>query len=335
MDDAGGILGDPVVAWRAVVLYGLNTATYKVALAACLRDFAQAGQARVPLDDLAAAFFDLYADRLASGQPQLATPGRLTEMERIVAAHRLGRIDRGEAIARVGERAFGDVLPRFHTVFDRPLPVPFYEALPDGGIVLTDAAFRAAESPEAAALGEKFGARWDLLEAAFALRREDGELANDVRAIYLARGYERTPVTRLRPVLHAYQEGRCFYCGEPIPAGTGDVDHVLPRQVLMHDEPWNLVLAHSACNPQKLDRVPGLRFVEQLVSRNEHLIASNHPLRGRVLVDLGRTPRQRREATLRAYHDAKTVVRWEWDGLPGFEPATSAFYKAIVREVTR
>ncbi len=334
MDGTGNILHDPVVAWREIVLYGQNTATYKIALGRCLERFARDGKDWVRLPELAEAFFDLYVERLQAGKPQLLTPGRLTVMERIVASFKHGAIDRDEAIVRVGREAFDDVLPRFHTVYDRAVPVPFYEQPPDGGLVRTDAAFAVFARPDASELGAELGARWDLLEAAFDLKRVPGSLANDVRAIYLARGYERTSVTHLRPVLHGYQQGRCFYCGEPIPPDDGHVDHVIPRQFLMHDEPWNLVLAHGFCNEQKSDRLPGMAFVEQLVTRNEHLIASNHPLRQQIIDQLGATSGQRRRAVLRVYQDARVAIPYEWDNLAGYQPATSDFYRAIVRSLT-
>ncbi len=333
MNGTRSILHDPVVAWRAIVLYGQNTATYKIALGRCLERFSLDGRDRVRLPELAEAFFDLYVERLQAGKPQLLTPGRLTVMERIVAAYEHGSVGRDEAITRVGREAFDDVLPRFHTVYDRTVPVPFYERMPDGGLVLTDAAFAVFARPDASELGAELGARWDLLEAAFDLKRAPGQLANDVRAIYLARRYERTSVTHLRPVLHGYQQGWCFYCGEPIPPNDGHVDHVIPRQFLRHDEPWNLVLAHGFCNEQKSDRLPGPAFVEQLVTRNEHLIASNHPLRQRVIAQLGATPRARRRAVLRAYEDARVAIPYEWNNVAGSQPATSDFYRAIVRSL--
>ena len=36
MDGSRDILADPLVAWRAIILYGQSTATYKIALAAPL-----------------------------------------------------------------------------------------------------------------------------------------------------------------------------------------------------------------------------------------------------------------------------------------------------------
>lgn len=55
--------------------------------------------------------------------------------------------------------------------------------------MLTDAVLQGLTQPDSAEPGQELRARWDLLEAAFALKREPGMLANDVRAIYLAQGY--------------------------------------------------------------------------------------------------------------------------------------------------
>src|SRR5215211_7123554 len=78
MSDADHILTDPAVAWRAVVLYGRNVATYKIALGQALGRLVADGKSRVTLDELSAAFLDLYVDRLKNGKPQLLNTGRLT-----------------------------------------------------------------------------------------------------------------------------------------------------------------------------------------------------------------------------------------------------------------
>jgi hypothetical protein len=153
---------DPTLSWRAIVLYGLNTATYKIALGRSLEYLARAGRDRVTMPELAEVFFDLYAERLQEGnRPQLSHPNRLTVMERVVALHEAGKIDRDEAIACVAADAFGDVVPRFHTVGDTAVPVRFNDATPDG-LVLTDATFQLFVQPEGDALGSELGARWDL-----------------------------------------------------------------------------------------------------------------------------------------------------------------------------
>jgi hypothetical protein len=79
--------------WRIIMLYGRNTATYKLALGACLSQFAHQEQTTIRMPDLAAAFFDIYADRLKNGKPQLLHPSRHTVMEQIVSLHTLGKLD--------------------------------------------------------------------------------------------------------------------------------------------------------------------------------------------------------------------------------------------------
>lgn len=334
MTDSTSLLNDPTVAWRAVILYGQNTATYKIALGTVLRNFVARDRVSVTRDELAEAFLDVYTNRLTAGKPQLGHVGRLTVMERIVADLNRGQ-RRESAIERVGLEAFGDVLPRFHTVYDRPIPKPFYQVHRDGSLVLTDSAFHALGSDDVVGLGEELGARWDMLEAAFEMKRAPGSLANDIRSMYLDRGRERTRITNLEPILHGYQEGRCFYCGELVSPGSGHVDHVIPFQFIRHDEVWNLVLAHGFCNLQKSDRLPSLTIIEQLAGRNEHMIASNHPLRNHLIHNLGVTSAARRREILRVYADAKLVIPWTWDGVPGFTPATSDFYRALVRELEK
>jgi len=100
------------------------------------------------------------------------------------------------------------------------VPVSFYEPWPHGGLYLTDAAFRVFEGDDARALDDELGARWDLLEAEFELKREPGNVANDLRTVYLARGYERTSVTHLAPVLHGYQEGPLLLLRGAVPPAS-------------------------------------------------------------------------------------------------------------------
>jgi hypothetical protein len=51
--------------WRAVVLYGANVATYKIALATVLITLAKERCTSVSMQDLARAFFTLYRVRHA------------------------------------------------------------------------------------------------------------------------------------------------------------------------------------------------------------------------------------------------------------------------------
>lgn len=73
--------------------------------------------------------------------------------------------------------------------------------------------------------------------------------------------------------LRPYQGNRCFYCGEEVGEPV-NVDHVLPRQALKHDDVWNLVLVHEFCNLQKEDRLVGPHFIRKLIARNEIIMGS-------------------------------------------------------------
>lgn len=321
--------------WRAIILYGLNTATYKIALGHCLARFAREGKSSVSMADLAEKFFDLYVQRLESAKPQLATPNRRTVMERVIDLYNAGILDRAEAIARVEREAFNDVIPRFHVVNHKILPVRFYEQT-DGGLVLTDQVFEVfGDSGENQDLLGELGARWDLLEAAFEMRRENGRLDNDIRRFYLVRGHDRRSITWTRPILNGYQKGVCFYCGEPMGEGDVHVDHVIPRQFVNHDEIWNLVLAHDFCNGQKSDALPGAHYIEKLVIRNEYFINSNHPIKNQIIGQLGDTAEERRACIYRIYRDAQLVIRYTWEGIRGYDPENDLFYKNFIRAIYR
>ncbi|OLZ09048.1 HNH endonuclease [Sulfobacillus thermosulfidooxidans] len=313
---------EPEDFWRAIILYGLNTATYKIALAQCLISYGEGHQTDIPLDVLARDFFVLYRKRLEADRPQLVLPDRLTVMERIVRLERLGKINEDQAIERVAREAFGDVLPRFHTVSDKALPMSFYHF--DGRTLhLTDELFDLfGNGPKREHLKDETGSRWDLLEAAFSLRRERWSLTNDIRQFYLEKGYARTDITHTRPVLNGYQHGRCFYCGDVMDNDEVHVDHVIPRQLVQHDELWNLVLAHRFCNLQKNDALPDAVYIEKLIARNEHFIASNHPIKQTLIRELGASPEARRKAVLRVYHDAELVIGVTWQGIRGYRPDT-------------
>jgi len=319
----------PLDCWRAVVLLGRNTATYKIALAHSLALFVSQGHTLISMNQLAETFFDLYLKRLVEGRPQLSYPGRQTVMERIVALHNVGKLDREAAIERVTLEAFDDVIPRFHTVGDLAVPIPFYEQT-KAGLVLTDEAFQVFKNTSDDLLAE-LNSRWSLLEAAFIMKRQDCRMENDIRAIYLKTGYERTNITQNVPFLNGYQNGMCFYCGDPLAGYEVHVDHCIPRQLIQHDELWDLVLAHRFCNLQKEDLLPGRRYLEKLIARNEHIVASNHPARQKIIDKLGSTSAQRSATTNQVYAHAELVLGGSWEGIRGYDPEQDSTFKKFLR----
>lgn len=322
--------------WRMLTLYGLNTATYKIALGQCLCNFTEADKTNITMEMLAKEFFDLYNARLENGMPQLSHETRLTVMEKVVARYKGGAIGYDEAINYVKNNAFGDVVPRFHNLDRTELDRRFYE-ITDSGIVLTDSVFKVFEGPEKAELKQELGARWSLLESAFAMKREKAKLINDIKKFYLLKGYERTDITYMKDMLNGYQEGRCFYCEEPLEPDSIHVDHVIPRAYLYHDEPWNLVLSHGNCNEQKSDFLPSRYYIQKLVDRNERLIKSNHPLSQGIKDSLGDTPAARKRETFRIYEQILNALTESnvWGGTQNFIPEKDPFYKSMIAMVMK
>jgi hypothetical protein len=110
-----------------------------------------------------------------------------------------------------------------------------------------------------------------------------------------------------------------------------EVDHLLPRQVLQHDEIWNLVLAHGACNLRKLDRLVGEHFILKLIARNENIMGSNHPWKKRIAEALGGTPAARGKKLYWHYGNVKAVIGPNyWGGSEGYTPGNDAFYQRLI-----
>lgn len=318
--------------WKALVLYGLNQATYKIALGKTLLSLSAQGYNRVPWDVLAREFFELYRTRLniANPSPQQATPGRLTAMERIVASFQL-RNDIDAAINAVQTEAFDDVIPRFHNLAGiECIQGKFYRFDFGHMLELTDELHTVREL-QIDTLQAELDARWGLLEGAFLIANGEQRLANDVRSIYLSGAHKRRTLAGNIPFLQGYQGNVCFYCGLEMHADDIDVDHVLPRQVLQHDEIWNLVLAHRACNVRKLDRLVGEHFILKLISRNENIMGSNHPWKKRIADMLGATPTARAKKLHWHYGNVKVVLGSNyWGGSEGYSPHTDPFYQRLI-----
>lgn len=316
--------------WKAIVLYGLNSATYKMALAGVLLESAKRGEARIEWTDLSTRYLDSYIKRLDSGSsPQQANPSRLTLMERIVTELRSGRINYDEAVKRVADEAFEDVIPRFHTIGRDPYLArsKFYEFDKGKHLTLKDSLLALNNKNE---LQDEVTTRWSLLEGAFIIQQSNFQLANSIREVYLANGYQRTTLTPLIPFLQGYQANICFYCGEAM-ATDIHVDHVLPRQLMNHDEIWNLVLAHGDCNVSKLDKLVGTHFIEKLIARNENIMGSNHPWKSKISTSLGDTKQKRMNRLRKHYENTKTALGpIYWGGSNEYNPSQDRFYKRLI-----
>ena len=173
--------------------------------------------------------------------------------------------------------------------------------------------------------------RWSTLEGAFKIKAENYELANDILETYIIKGEKRQNLTKLIPFLKMYSGLECFYCGQVIPDDDVHVDHVIPREVLNHDQLWNLVLAHSYCNLKKSNQLVGKHFIEKLIFRNENIMGSNHPWKNKISRDLGADKMSRRSNLTSHYENAKIIIGpYYWNNESSYNPATDDFYRKFI-----
>jgi hypothetical protein len=66
---------------------------------------------------------------------------------------------------------------------------------------------------------------------------------------------------RLAKPLACLQDGKCFYCHEPVPAPV--VDHFIPWSLYPRDLAHNFVAAHATCNSRKSNLLGGELFLGQ------------------------------------------------------------------------
>jgi hypothetical protein len=321
--------------WKALILLGLNQATYKIAFAKSVLRLSAEGKNTISWAELSEEFFEQYRSRLDTAEPlpQQNTPGRRTVMEQIIAETRCG-LAREEAVARVGKEAFGDVVRRFHVLVGlEQTQGRFYRYEFGRSLSITDELHRLQEA-KGAELSAELDARWALLEGAFSITCSDYALSNEIRSIYVASATQRRDLTDTVPFLQGYQGNLCFYCGEAFGSSEVHVDHVLPRQVLRHDEIWNLVLAHPICNLQKSDNLVSKHFIDKLILRNENIMRSNHPWKRKIAEALGSAPEQRASRLERHYNNVKDVIGpRHWGGSAGYNPATDPFYLKLITRI--
>ena len=192
--------------WRAIILYGLNQASYKMALGKVLIDQTSMGGHEISWKLLSQGFLDAYIERIEQTEmPQQATSGRLTKMERIVSQLNLEKITYDQAIDLVATEGFHDVVPRFQTIgTDKTLVGnAFYDIEFGKRLIIKDALLEIATNKPSEYL-EEIDARWGLLEGAFSINQstESLILANDIRETYLRAGnVKRANLTNNIPFL--------------------------------------------------------------------------------------------------------------------------------------
>lgn len=314
--------------WRAIILFGQNSASYKFAFAQSLIELSTEGRESIKLVELAEPFSRHIVSHLASAPIQAtASSSRFLDTCR---AFQEGKISRTQLIEQTAKLGFNNVIDAFHVVNRGEIPVRFFvdERRLGGGIRLTDELFRLRERLQFENLPQEVQARWNLVETAWQLKVARRALLVSVEngAIVGGPNGRRSTLTSCRDALNGYQKGKCFYCFReisivPESAHLADVDHFHPRMLaqagvaLNLDGVWNLVLACRDCNrgvDGKSSRLPATSLLERLDTRNEFLIASHHPLRETLMAQTGRTRSARIGFLNQAFANAAELLIHHW-----------------------
>ena len=301
-----------ILKFTGVVLYGKNQSTYKMALADQLIRYASRNFEKVEMDKVAKDFRTGYEPhvRPQEGKPptrQLKTPFKTASIEKAILLHDSDKHNDEQSIQFIKDNCLlGShvVLPRFNTIGMKKIPVPFY-TYDKNFLYLNDNIRNMFANNENMFLLEKCKARFQNLQEVFSRSGFATNMTWDEQMEWIKNIQTRTNVSKFNDSLSPYQDEKCFLCGKSYVGEPTHVDHLIPRDIVGHDELWNLEVAHELCNYQKDHDMPHKRYIEKIIARNESIMASQHPLRQNIEKDAGKTPQERRSHVVNAYQKAK------------------------------
>ena len=338
--------------WRAIILFGKNTASYKFALAKSLIDVSLECQSDlISLDDLALPYALHLAEHLKHSPKQ--STGKVGQFIQACQDYNAGKIDEDRLIQITKKEGFKYVLDAFHVVNTKAVTERFYDMVNEEffiderkfnkGIRLTDNLFKLFYIYDNSAkdLNQETESRWNLVEKAWELNINKNlivvEFDQQTKQLFTQDAkHRRTNITTSRGALNGYQKSRCFYCFKEISISSdddllADVDHFFPHLLkpdvanagccrpVNVDGVWNLVLSCAECNrgeSGKFAQVPSIELLERLHTRNEYLIGSHHPLRETLIMQTGSSERDRKYFLDKSYRFSKERLIHNWQPRP-------------------
>jgi hypothetical protein len=318
--------------WRALILFGKNSATYKFAFAKSLLELISAEKTSVSLSELADPFARNITTHLKVNDKQGSSGS--SKFLNYCREYNKGKIKKEELLIQTEKLGFANVVDAFQNVNGGQIPDLFYEKdFKEGkkNLVIKDNLLQLKESFHFQNFEPEVEARWNLVETAWNLKINPNMLEvtydESLSLFFLETNFmRRKNITSVRDALNGYQKGKCFYSFQNISV-TGentfvcDVDHFLPHlNKLAHAKEggningvWNLVLADPIVNREKNARVPELKFLSRLFRRNEYYISSKHPLAETIINQTGRTREERKRFLQKQYNIAKenSIVSWQ------------------------
>jgi hypothetical protein len=322
--------------WRALILFGKNSATYKFAFAKSLLELVDKETTKISLTELSKPFSKNIIEHLKENDKQ--GNSKSSSFLNVCRNHKKGEISDNELWSKTEKLGFVNVVDAFQNLNGAQIPDIFYEKNYKSGkkeIVIKDNLLKLKESFHFQNFNQEVEARWNLVETAWNLNLNPKLLEvkydEDKSLFFLENDFmRRTDITSVRDSLNGYQKGKCFYSFQDISVVSGsanlcEVDHFFPHiNKTIHNEfganingVWNLVLANKDVNRNKSAKIPEKRFLQRLFNRNEFYIQSKHPLAETIINQTGNTKQKRIEFLNKQYQLAlnSAIITWK----PEFE----------------
>lgn len=300
--------------WRSLILFGKNSATYKFAFAQSLLELIDNETTSISLSDLAIPYSKHLITHLRKQDKQGSA--KSSSFLDSCRAFINNEIDKEHLWEKTEQLGFVNVVDAFQNVNGGEINNKFYEknySRNKKQLIITDHLLKLKESSQIINLPIEVEARWNLVETAWSLNINPALLKvnydMDSELFFINDNLRRTDVTSVRDALSGYQKGKCFYSFQDISINSGseklcDVDHFFPhlnKQIHLEqgvdlNGVWNLVLCDKDINRNdKRAKVPEIKYLERLMTRNEFYIASKHPLAETIINQTGRTVEKRRK----------------------------------------
>lgn len=327
-------INDPSIEsqWRAIILFGKNSASYKFAFAKSLLSLVKEQKTRISLTELAIPFADSIVDHLKKNDKQ----GNSNSSKFLDGCREYinNNISKAQLYNLTEKYGFINVVDAFQNINGGTIPDKFYEKnfyQSKKEIVVTDNLLKIKELFQYRNLEQEVEARWNLVETAWNLQINPNLLQvkyDEEKSLFFIENnlMRRINVTSVRDSLNGYQKGKCFYSYQDVSINNNDpnrcdIDHFLPHiNKLAHGKEgvningvWNLVLTDRSINLDKKAKIPEKRFLERLYNRNEFYIESKHPLAETIINQTGQTKDTRMRFLESQYNLALSysIQRWK------------------------
>ena len=231
--------------WRAIILFGKNSATYKFAFAKSLLEIIEKEKTKISLEELAMPFADSIIDHLKKNDKQ-GNSNSSTFLEGCRSY--INGNSNQESLYKLTEKyGFVNVVDAFQNVNGGQIQSVFYEKDYSNGkkeIVITDNLLKLKELFQYRNLEQEVEARWNLVETAWNLQINPNLLEvkyDEDKSLFFIESniMRRIDITSVRDSLNGYQKGKCFYSFQDISINKKDnniceVDHFLPHLNKIH-----------------------------------------------------------------------------------------------------